>query len=228
MNMKYIHLVSICGGMILGGAMMNAQTTIAGWTFETSVPTTSGPHAAEIGTGLANGYHASASAVYSNPAGNGSLESFSSNFWAIGDYYQFSFSTVGFENISVSFDQTRSGTGPETFALFYSVNGVDFTQYGDSYSVGTASWSTTTPVENSSFVFNLSSIVTLNDTASLTLRLIAQSAPSGTGGTNRVDNVMVTGFSTVPEPSAYAAITGALVLSGVLIRRRRRAGAVVA
>src|SRR5262245_54423391 len=58
---------------------------IASWTFETTQPAGTaaniGPLAAEIGTGSATGHHASATTVYSSPAGNGSAHSFSSNMW---------------------------------------------------------------------------------------------------------------------------------------------------
>ena len=96
-------------GLIAGVAHAD---TLADWTFESSIPATSGPFAAEIGTGAASGHHASTS-TYSSPAGNGSAHSFSSNTWAAGDYYQFSTSTLGDSAISLSFDQTSSSTGTE-------------------------------------------------------------------------------------------------------------------
>src|SRR4051812_39869141 len=59
-------------------AFVPAQAdTLAQWTFETSVPTTAGPLAPEVGSGSALAFHIGAS-TYSNPVGNGSNESFSS------------------------------------------------------------------------------------------------------------------------------------------------------
>jgi hypothetical protein len=170
--------------------------TLALWTFEVSVPTTEGPHVAEEGIKKDNanalGFHVSAATVYSNPAGNGSVESFSSNNWAIDDYYEFSLNSTGYSDIKVSWDQTRSSTGPENFALYYSVDGTNFTKEAD-YAVTVATWSSGTPVSTTSHSYDLSSIAALNNSTTLVFRLVATSAPGGTGGTNRVDNVKVEG-----------------------------------
>ena len=63
-------------------------------------------------------------AVWSNPAGNGSAKSLSSNNWATGDYYQFTLtiSDSEFSGLGLSvyrFDQTGSNTGPKDFQLSY-------------------------------------------------------------------------------------------------------------
>ena len=64
------------------------------------------------------------------PAGNGSAHSFSSNVWAVGDYYQFQVSTLGQSQIGLVFDQTSSSTGPGNFKVQYSTNGTTFTDTG--------------------------------------------------------------------------------------------------
>lgn len=46
---------------------------------------------------------------------------------------------------------------------------------------------------------------------------------SGSGSAVEIDNISFTALTSVPEPSTYTAIAGALVLSGVVMRRRRRA-----
>ena len=111
----------------LAVASVASGAVVANWTFETSIPTAAGPYAAEAGvnaaSSFASGFHTSSATVYSNPAGNGSVESFSSNNWTTGDYYQFTTSTVGYQNITIQWDQTGSGTGPRDFGLFYSVDG---------------------------------------------------------------------------------------------------------
>src|SRR5438105_15687052 len=89
--------------LVFSGAP-SAQAQIAQWTFETSAPTTAGPIAPEVGSGSASGSHAGA-AVYSSPAGNGSVHSYSANTWAVGDYWQFQTSTLGSSGISLSWDQ---------------------------------------------------------------------------------------------------------------------------
>src|SRR5262245_18013945 len=85
---------------------------VAEWSFETSAPATAGPHNAEGGLNAGSvsqalGFHVGA-AVYSSPAGNGTARSFSSNTWAVGDYYQFSTSTTGHSNLYVQWEQVSS------------------------------------------------------------------------------------------------------------------------
>src|SRR5271154_3223660 len=175
--------------------------TIADWTFETSQPAAAGPFSPEVGSGSASGSHAGA-AVYSSPAGNGSSHSFSSTVWAVGDYYQFSVSTLGFSGIHVSFDQTSSGTGPGVFGLFYSVNGGAYTQFGANYTVlanaaPNPTWNGTSSSSLYNFTFDLSSLTTLNNDTTVSFRLIDESTltPSGgtvgSAGTDRVDNFII-------------------------------------
>src|SRR6201999_760898 len=81
---------------------------IARWTFETSQPITAGPFAAEAGafatTSFASGSHVS-TATYSSPSGNGSLHSFSSDNWSVGDYYQINTSSLGYTQLNLYLDQ---------------------------------------------------------------------------------------------------------------------------
>jgi VCBS repeat-containing protein len=177
-----------------------AATTIAQWTFE-SPNNPAGATAAiypnsippATGTGNAGGAHASTSTVWSTPAGNGSTLSFSSNTWAIGDYYQFAVSTSNYTGIQVSWDQTRSSTGPATFKLAYSTDGTTFTDFGSPYTISVVTWSTTTPVSTSSFAFDLTAVTAIDNQANVYFRLIDTVAPGGSGGTNRVDNFTVSG-----------------------------------
>jgi hypothetical protein len=140
-------------------------TPIAKWTFEnTPVPAGAGPYSPEAGSGSASGFHAG-SAVYSSPAGNGSTHSFSSTVWAVGDYWQFSVSTLGFQNIALSWDQTSSSTGPRDFDLKYSIDGARFMLFA-SYTVrnnASPSWSSTSSSSLFSVNDDLSSIAALDD-----------------------------------------------------------------
>lgn len=197
----------------LGVAVTTAGTftiqaaTLAEWTFESPLPADApnvsvypnnvGP---STGAGNAGGFHASAATDWTTPAGNGSTDSFSSNEWAIGDYYQFQLSTVGFDTIQVSWDQTRSGTGPGTFDLAYSVDGTNFSIFADNYVVNAVTWSSGTAVTGSSFAFDLSGIAAINNQSTLLFRLVADAAPSAAGGTSRVDNFKIIG--SVPVPPA--------------------------
>lgn len=226
--------------LLVSSLTYSAQAVvITGWTFETSLPalpttttaaTISGI-AAEVGTGSASGVHASAATIYSSPAGNGSAESFNSNTWAVGDYYQFSSSTTGFQDITLSWDQTSSGTGPGEFKLAYQVNGGGFNDFLN-YTVlpnsttppGLGNWSSATAIPGYNFTADLSAISSLDGATSVDFRLImrtvADATPPGdvaAGGTSRVDNFLISGTA-IPEPSAV--VLGGLGLLGLLRRRR--------
>jgi hypothetical protein len=200
--------------------------TITLWTYETSVPAQTdsasiGGIAAEVGTGTASGLHASALTDWSNPVGNGSLESFSANEWAIGDYYQFQTSTVGFSDIYVTWDQTRSGTGPTTWDFAYSLDGSVFTIALDNYTVPGITWSSAAPdaTLTTSFAVDLNAVTALNNAPTVYFRLIADSAPGGTAGTSRNDNFLV-GSGPIPEPSTY--VLGGLGAAALFFLRRRK------
>lgn len=216
---------------LCGIAAATSADIIAEWTFEVSIPVNAGPHQAEGGvyaaTSFARGSHASSATVYSNPVGNGSLESFSANNWTIGDFYQFSTSTADYEDISIQWDQTASNTGPRDFGLFVSTDGVNFNQIGGTLMVlpnaaPNPVWNSTTRDPMYQFgPFGLSSAY--DDQAVLVFRLVmltdvsANGGTVGTAGTNRVDNVIVNG-TLIPTPGA-AALFG---LAGLVAMRRRR------
>ncbi len=163
-----------------------SASVIADWTFETSQPSTAGPFSPEIGAGSALGSHAGAS-VYSTPAGNGSSHSFSSTLWAVGDYYQFSVSTLGLNNIGISFDQTSSNTGPGQFGLQYSTDGTTFTTFGSGYSVLANAapnplWNATTSSSLYTSTVDFSSVTALNNDSTVYFRLVDTSTALCHGG----------------------------------------------
>lgn len=217
-NTRLVAGLGVCFVAILARGA-NADVTLANWTFETSVPNTAGPYAAEAGlfaaTSFVTGSHASASAVYSNPVGNGSLESFSSNFWAVGDFYQFTTSTLGCSGISIGWNQTRSSTGPSTFDLLWSIDGSNYTLLVNDYIVPAASWSSTTP-DASSVYAPVAGPAGLNNQSTVYFRMVCDLAPGATGGTNRIDNIVIS--AAVPAPGAIAL----LGVAGLLRSRRRR------
>lgn len=196
---------------VAAASLVTAKADILGdWTFETSVPATAGPFSPEVGSGSALGSHVGA-AVYSSPSGNGSTHSFSSTIWAVGDYYQFQVSTLGFSGVTLSFDQTSSNTGPGGYSLAYSTDGVNFNNFA-SYTVlanntPNVAWNPTTYNSAYTFSYDLSAVSALDNQSSVFFRLVDNgtvSANGGTvasGGTDRVDNFVV---STVPEPASLA------------------------
>ena len=214
--------------------------TLATWTFESSGlsgTTTFAPGAnttttnffaeggSQAGTAVATGLHATA-ATYSSPSGNGTTKSLSANNWSVGDYWQLQLNTVGFSGLSLSYDQTGSGTGPRDFALSYSLNGTSFTSIGSTYSVVLSTWNATTPMIGFTQTYDLGAFTDINNASTVYFRLTDMSTTAingttvGTGGTDRIDNFSV--FTTpVPEPSTVAlGILGGLAGLAFWIRRK--------
>jgi MYXO-CTERM domain-containing protein len=231
-DMKNINTILAVGAMaaVCGGV---EAAVVAGWTIPTAIPAspaTSGSNftygaadagGAAAGTSL-SGYHALAATAWSTPAGNGSASSLSSNNWSVGDYYQVSLSTASYVNISLSWDQTRSGTGPSNFRVDMSTDGTTFSTILASYSViqagasGTSSWSSSGPVQ-SAFTTTIASVAGADGRSTLRFRFVNLSTVGTSSGTNRIDNITVSG-TLVPAPGAIA-LLGVAGLVGV--RRRR-------
>lgn len=125
----------------------------------------------------------------------------------------FNVSTLGFANIIVSFATQGTSTGFNSNQFQYSLDGLNFIDFGPPYTPLTAFGSA--PV-----VFTLSSILGLNNNPTAAFRIVFNGATSSTG-TNRIDNFVVEGTSeTIPEPA-----TAVLLLSGLAglykLKRRR-------
>lgn len=203
--------------LVLGlavGCIASAQ--IVQWTFETcdvsltagTTPViTVGSAQADVGTLTAgssfSGFHSNASTVWSRPVGNGSGNAISSTHWGVGDYYQFQFSTTGYQDISLTWDHTGSGTGPRDFKVQYSTDGstfIDATGVNSTYMVTNETWSSMgagNPL--SKRTLDLSLVSAIQNAAIVYIRLVNSTTTSvngGTvaiGGTSRVDNFTVNG-----------------------------------
>jgi hypothetical protein len=228
-------LIGITPALVLG-----TPTTIAQWTFETSQPTTAGPYTAELGVspGSASGSHAG-TATYSSPVGNGSSHSFSATAWAVGDYWQFSVSTLGFQGMSLSWDQASSATGPRDFGLFWSVTGLanSFTQVGAIYAVllnpSPSTWNSSTTHSEYSLSYDLSGITALDNVSTVYFQLMDMSTTNVNGGnvrstgTDRIDNFTVNGTEmSTNVPDSLPGLAGLSCVLGMLValRRMTRAG----
>ena len=210
-------------------SMSASAAVIASWSMPTAVPAaTTGTsynygaaNSGELTSGtMLSSAHAVAATTYSSPTGNGSTYSLSSNNWTIGDYYQVSVSTIGYSGVSISWDQTRSSTGPATFDAEMSVDGgANWTTILAGYSVvqaggagtNTTSWNSV----NAQAGFTLTAVAgaAADEQANVLFRL-RSTVTTTAAGTNRIDNFIV---STVPAPGAIAL----LGLAGLIGRRRR-------
>jgi hypothetical protein len=222
--------------LLIGGVEKSwGQYTIAKWTFEGvtttntgTTPTFSvGSAAADGGVQIAGsamtGLHTSASTVWSNPAGNGSVKSVSCNTWGTNDYFQFLVNTTNFNGLSITWDQTGSNTGPRDFKVQYSTNGSTFTDAtgtNSTYQLAAESWSSASApkgyIQVSTRTLDLSGIAALNNVATVYIRLVVTSTTAINGttvaaaGTGRVDNFIVTGNYTGTVTNYYSAPSGNL------------------
>lgn len=135
-----------------------------------------------------------------------------------GRHLTFNVSTLGFSNIVVSFATQGTSTGFNSNQFQYSLDGINFVDFGTPYTPATAFGSV--PI-----VFTLASIVGLNDNPNAAFRIIFNGATSATG-TNRIDNFVVEGTpSGVPEPATLVLlITGLSGLYGMKKRRKKPEG----
>lgn len=127
-----------------------------------------------------------------------------------GRHVEFAVSTAGLGSIRVSFAAQRSSTGFNQNELLFSIDG------GASFvSAGFFSPPTTFGL----FAFDLGGFTALDDRPSAVFRVVFNGA-SGATGTNRLDNLAVTG-TPVPEPLSLMLLGSGL--AGTAWRMRRRA-----
>jgi hypothetical protein len=217
--------------MWAGSAIIVDAQTIAQWTFEGGTGTLD----PAIGTGtaiLGTGGTQSFTAGVSSTGIGGSQYAWNSTGWDVGDYYQFSLSTTGYVDLTLSWYQTGSNTGPADFKLSYSTNGVDFVDFAN-YVVnvngggGNPAWSASNTTSDFSpyfYSFDLSGVSVIENQSVVYFRLVNTSTVSlngGTvaaGGTNRVDNFTVVA---VPEPTTATLVFGGFGSMLLVLRRRR-------
>ena len=164
-----------------------------------------------------------ANTTFTTPAGNGSAYCLSADRWSTGDAAWITLNNLapGYRSFELSWDQTRTATGPSEFRVEVSLNNESFFVIPDSaYSVvqagalfsGTDPWTANGP-RQSSFTRTVQFEGLLVNSLPVTIRFVATGANLGNGAA-RFDNIVLT---SVPAPGAIAL----LGLAGLAGRRRR-------
>lgn len=219
-----------------GAATAPANAAVlAEWTYETSQPASNGPHTAEGGLFAATSRNTlTATGTVTTQIGNGTPSSLRSTGWSNGigtKYLQFQTSSLGFQDISLTFDIGASNTAPGDWKIQSSNDGTTFTDTGDLFVApapvagGTNAWSASTYRSMYTFVFDLSDVPSLDNQASIYLRLVVNSnisannggANASSGGYIQIDDVLIEG-DVVPEPAGVAALG---VFAFALLCKRR-------
>jgi hypothetical protein len=129
--------------------------------------------------------------------------------------------TVGpgyeFDLENVSFFGARNTSGPQSLALYFSLdNGSSWNQIGSNLSLGSLAWG--------SFNFT-DTLDSLNGwTGNVAMRIYAWNAGAAAAQQLRLDEVYVQGIVAVPEPSTLGLAAAGLALAGLTAWKRRRAG----
>lgn len=142
---------------------------------------------------------------------------------------QFNVSTLGFENIAVSYDLRHSNTSSRYEQFQYSLDGSTFVDFALLDGNAGDTWFNGRTVD-------LSAISGADNNANFAFRVVSVFAPStsayaasntgsnyATSGTWRFDMVTVSGntIAAVPEPETYAMLLAGLGLMGFVARRRQ-------
>ena len=134
-----------------------------------------------------------------------------------GNYIQFGVSTLGLVPTQLSLATQRSSTGFNNNELLFSLDG------GQSFtSVGFFTPPTTFALQT----FNLAALAALQNQPEVVFRILLNGASSATG-TNRIDNLLVTGDPQsvpVPEPVSVLLLGAGLLGVARTVRRRSRDG----
>jgi hypothetical protein len=184
---------------------LGSAVTLAEWNFESSslVPSTDITSGASMS--LSNSRVADFSIAGNAPSVGKSM---SSSTWNVaGEFIEVSISTLGYENLILSFDEEITGTGPTEFKIQYSSDGgITFTDLPGSTTSTTVAFDT-----NPMHTFDLSAISAIENNAGTKLRILVPSSgiASDPAGKLRIDNVLITG-SAVPSPLLSVTPSGTL------------------
>jgi PEP-CTERM motif len=127
-----------------------------------------------------------------------------------GRFFNLNVSTVGFNNIVISFATQGTSTGFTSNQFQYSADGVTFVNFGAPY---------VPPVTFGLVSFDLSSISGVNNNPNAAFRIVFNGASSASGN-NRIDNLVVEGQAiTTPIPEPASILLLSLGLTGSIATR---------
>lgn len=230
--------------LVIAAALMAAGSanadTITQWNFN-SVPadtsTSTGTLTPNIGAGVISLLNSVTTTGFNSGVGSSDTASDNTGFqtttYAVQGAQnqlrgvQYNVSTVGFSDITVSYDLRHSNTSSRYEQFQYSIDGTNFTDFAlFDGNVGDAWFNRSV---------DLSSIAGADNNASFSFRVVAAFAPTTAGylasnptsnyagGTWRFDAVTVSGatVAAVPEPESYALLVAGLGFVGFASRRRQ-------
>lgn len=239
-------LLVVSAALLLAVSQQAAAVIVTQWNFNSVPPdasTSTGSSVPSIGAGAATAVGGTVASFASGASNGGSSDPVVTDDtgWGLTTFpaasaanltagAEFAVSTIGFENVTVSYDLRHSNTASRYEQAQYSIDGTNFISFGPLFDGNAGdTWFNGRSVD-------LSSISGVNNNANFKFRVVSAFAPStssyapststsayATTGTWRFDMVTVNGdvLAAIPEPGAYLFGAVATLMAGAGVYRRR-------